>query len=691
MLPQKRRKMIFDRRSAVRTAFLLFALCLLPFNNVLAQNAAHEDFTLSSEARVNRLLDRGGLDETDRNYIVRSNFLLDRLLWSGQVQHDDPLSRYAARVADSLLVSEPELRKQIRIYTLRSSEVNAWTFGRGVILVTTGLYARLKSEAELAFILAHELSHYRKKHAFNTFALQSCADLQSCSAPVQLQRINVYSRDNELEADREGIELLRRTRYEMSVVPNVFDLLQYSYLPPEEVKFEKTFFEDSALVFPKQYYLGLLNDIVRRDEFNDSAGTHPSSRKRRIVTAHLLRDTVAVQRHLFLLGETPFTEMRKYAGKELCRLYLAEGAYREALYNAHAQLKNYPGDSLLRQTIAQSLYGIALVRSTYSRSEGAGYSLSSYANVQGQFQQVCYLVSRLGGVESAVLALHYNWKQHKREPQNKIYKAQCDSLLSLMTGLYRLERKDFYLVPPPPDRQQVDMGGDVRGEVVSPKPSYDFHRYALAGLLRDSAFTKRFRHYETRYQTTSFGDVILQHAPVRSILLLDPFVRVSEERDGAKEFFFAGAAKRRTLIGVTKRVAQEKGLQLRVLESDPSSGDPIPSEEIRLVNEWLGERIATGILFFPPAGTTPELARIPERYVLLTGIVYTDKFGSSELADPNPNSALFGKARSTCYALLYDLRTGQLLLNERLVKKSAPDEAQMKKWMEEILAKARKL
>lgn len=674
-----------------RSTRLLFSLLLLVVK-LAAQPAEPkklpEDFTVASETRVTKLLEQPGLSATDRNFIIRSNFLLDRLLWSGQVLTGDEMSRYAGRVADRLLFDDPELRKQIHIYTISSTDANAWTFGRGVILVTTGLYARIQNEAQLAFILAHEIAHFKKKHALNTFALQSCADLQSCSAPVQLQRINVYSRENELEADREGVNIMRHTQYDLRVIPGVFDLLEYSYLPPEEVKFQKTFFEDSALVFPKQFFLGLLNEIVRREDLNDTNSTHPSARKRRLTTQLLVANVDSSRLLFYEPAGGAFLSMKHSAAIALCRLYLGQGAYREALYNAQAFLSKFPLDWELQTCIGQALYGIALVHSTTAKTDGSGSDYSRYMQVQGQLEQVYYFVSQLSSEEAAVLALHYNWKRHMLQPTNPVYANQSDSLLALVTGFYKLQRRDFYLTPPPPDKPQADDGADVRGEVQTYKPSYEFYRYALGQLFRDSMFAQTFRYYEERASRGSFADLVLQHPQVKSVLLVDPFVRVTDSRDPSREFFFAGSALHKKQTELAKAAAKANGINMGVLDVSTENYPGEKLDFITAVTNWVSERMAVGASFFPPAGSAPAMNPLlaQSRYMLLMGVVNTGRFRSEDLSDPHPHHRPRGVPRTTCYALLFDLKTGQMILNARMSKKRRLTDKLMQNWMADLFA-----
>ena len=83
------------------------------------------------------------------------------LVESGLLVYGSPMNKYVEKVADNLLDSHYRtLRQELRFYILRRSDVNAYSYANGMIVVTTGLLAQLQNESELAFILAHEIAHY---------------------------------------------------------------------------------------------------------------------------------------------------------------------------------------------------------------------------------------------------------------------------------------------------------------------------------------------------------------------------------------------------------------------------------------------------------------------------------------------------------------------------------------------------
>ena len=58
-----------------------------------------------------------------------------------------------------------ESAADIRIYVMRNPEFNASMAPNGMMLVYTGLLARMRNEAQLAAVLGHEAGHYFRRHS----------------------------------------------------------------------------------------------------------------------------------------------------------------------------------------------------------------------------------------------------------------------------------------------------------------------------------------------------------------------------------------------------------------------------------------------------------------------------------------------------------------------------------------------
>ena len=103
--------------------------------------------------------------------------------------------------------------------------------------ITRGLYAKLKDEAELAGVLAHEIAHVQQKHHLKVVQKSQLMDLganvlksQVAKGEAAVQKIigsgaEILSRgldkDAEFEADRLGVVLAARAGYDTWGLPSV--------------------------------------------------------------------------------------------------------------------------------------------------------------------------------------------------------------------------------------------------------------------------------------------------------------------------------------------------------------------------------------------------------------------------------------------------------------------------------------
>lgn len=134
-----------------------------------------------------------------------------------------------------------------RFGAIESDAINAFAMPGGYILVSTGLLKILKTEDELAFVLAHEIAHVSRKHHYQIvlrqrLAEQASRDLQSAVQGDEVARLasasgQIYARgldqEAEFEADRLGVEIMTRAGYDPVAALNVIErLLQFKGSDP---------------------------------------------------------------------------------------------------------------------------------------------------------------------------------------------------------------------------------------------------------------------------------------------------------------------------------------------------------------------------------------------------------------------------------------------------------------------------
>jgi len=168
--------------------------------------------------------------------------------------------------ASPLRIRDPELEKyieeltcrlagefcsEIRVYLIDLPYANASMAPNGVLQVWAGLLLRARDEAEIAYVIGHELGHYRHRHviqlwrsAQRTQALLGAMQVLTAGVGAALvggalglggaAAINQFSRDHERAADEFGFSTLAQHGYELNASFGLYEQLaaEEAALPP---------------------------------------------------------------------------------------------------------------------------------------------------------------------------------------------------------------------------------------------------------------------------------------------------------------------------------------------------------------------------------------------------------------------------------------------------------------------------
>jgi predicted Zn-dependent protease len=115
--------------------------------------------------------ERPALNTTEAGLWMQMDRVEERLNTSGRVIEDEKIDEYLRQVICRLAPAHCE---GIRIYVVDVPFFNASMSPNGMMQVWTGLLLRTENEAQLAFVLGHELAHYTERHS-----LKRWIDLQN--------------------------------------------------------------------------------------------------------------------------------------------------------------------------------------------------------------------------------------------------------------------------------------------------------------------------------------------------------------------------------------------------------------------------------------------------------------------------------------------------------------------------------
>ncbi|MGB2078388.1 MAG: M48 family metalloprotease [Vibrio sp.] len=183
-----------------------------------------------------------------------------RILRSKLPMLGDPvMNSYINQLGHKLSANARDVRTPFNFFLVRDAQINAFAFFGGHVVANTGLFLYAANESELASVLAHEIAHVTQRHLARrmesearrsplTIAAMIGSVLLAIASPeAGIAALNAstagsiqaginYTRSNEEEADRFGIETLARSGFNPKAMPNFFghlaDQYRYASTPP---------------------------------------------------------------------------------------------------------------------------------------------------------------------------------------------------------------------------------------------------------------------------------------------------------------------------------------------------------------------------------------------------------------------------------------------------------------------------
>ncbi len=381
-------------------------------------------------------------------YIIQTNYILDRLLESSQLLFNSELNTTIKQIAKKLLKDDTELYKKLTFYIIKSSSVNAFATDRGDVFVTMGLLARVKTEAELAFILAHEIIHTEEKHSMQSFdkqwEIKEESRFKNQGSVTFLTKTSNFSKEKEIEADSKGLELYNKTNYSFQNIRSVFEILEYSHAPVFRDSIDR-----SILELPK---LKIIDELwtkakpIETYEIAEIYGTHPDINLRVKNIQKLLifdEEKDKMRKDFDVFTEAEFSRLMKYAQMELSFIYLTEKQYSQSLYHSSILLKEFPENLYLQSNFVYAIYAYAQHKQLSDLVEEP--LLYEDKKMQGEPSKIRYLLDNMTNKEITVFATAHTFLLSQKYPDNEQLQRMAQDMAEDMV-IYTIENPDSYFI-----------------------------------------------------------------------------------------------------------------------------------------------------------------------------------------------------------------------------------------------------
>jgi hypothetical protein len=306
-------------------------------------------------------------------------------LWnSTRAVTSSEIHNYLQAIVKKIITANPELQStDARVVFTRDDWPNAVSMGDGSIAINGGLVVFLDNEAELAFIICHELSHYYLDHTKKQ--IKKIVELYNSEAfTKEVKRLSKqeygagkefdelmkkmsfgsrrHSRENEAEADKQAFLFLKNTGYDCNAIITCLQLLSevddsslYKPFVPEgtfnfdEYPFKKKWTQKESVLFAQMS--GDASPFTKREK--DSLKTHPDC----AVRISFLQDSVEKMPagKKFLVDEGFFYRLKKEFFPEITEQEFRNGNLTRNLYYSLQMLQNNDHVSLAVYSITRDL------------------------------------------------------------------------------------------------------------------------------------------------------------------------------------------------------------------------------------------------------------------------------------------------------------------------------------------------
>jgi len=292
---------------------------------------------------------------------------------------------YLQSILQKIISANSELKSlDVRVIFSRDWWPNAFSMGDGTITINAGLMVYLDNEAELAFVLCHELSHYYLDHT--AIAIKKYIEkLNSAELQKELKRISkeefrvnqqveklaislvfdsrLHSRINEAEADLQAFNFMKKTGYDcnaiktsLQLLDKIDDSLLFKPLDLQRVfnfpdySFKQKWIQKESSIFSQLKE----DDSPLTQKEKDSLKTHPDCGRRILLLSDSLQKLNSAGEK-FLVDENVFYKLKKDFFIEMAEQCYINNDLSRNMYYSLLFLQSNDNDAWAVYTVSRCL------------------------------------------------------------------------------------------------------------------------------------------------------------------------------------------------------------------------------------------------------------------------------------------------------------------------------------------------
>jgi len=291
------------------------------------------------------------------------------------------IKNYLETILD-IVTAKNGLKEEFEIVCTRYAVPNAFNMGDNKLYVNIGLLEQLENEAQIAFMLCHELSHQLLFHVQDAFIAEE-KRAKDKAVKKQIRDINKakynkldktfqfvknynydfakYSRANERSADSMAVVLLQKTDYDLREGKGLMEILDHIDEDSTKIDYH-TYFDKDSVSIKNEWIVGkkpaLTFSKKKAIEFDkDSIKTHPNipNRINMIDSQLLLIGYSHSGKKLFVQPKATFDSIVSVSKFEIIEAYQKRKRYAAVVYYGIRLLSAYPENKYLYKNISIAL------------------------------------------------------------------------------------------------------------------------------------------------------------------------------------------------------------------------------------------------------------------------------------------------------------------------------------------------
>jgi predicted Zn-dependent protease len=309
------------------------------------------------------------------------------------INQDAEIQDYIQSIGQKLVANSDAPSHPFHFFVVMENDINAFAGPGGYIGVNSGLILMTEAESELASVMAHEIAHVTQRHLFRAaeaagrlsiptaaatlaailLGTQSPALGQAAIMAIQAGSVQFqidFTRENEEEADRVGMQTLAGSQFDPRSMPTFFERLQQStrYYGQAIPEFLRTHPVTASRISDTRGRA----ETYPYKQYPDSLGYQLTKAKIRVITA---TDTSEANKYFQSRLTQGTTEQRTVARYGMGLIALNGQKYKEAEAIFQSLTKEYP---------EQPQYAAALARTALD-SRNYPTALARYQKLVEQF------------------------------------------------------------------------------------------------------------------------------------------------------------------------------------------------------------------------------------------------------------------------------------------------------------------